>query len=160
MPTGPQELTEQLRRRLLEMGGMVEMSIHNSVQALARREAELAEQVVAAEPAINRMEMENDSLIVELLSEPHDEKGTLRFLAAAIKINHDLERMGDLAVSIARRGLSLMGEPPVKPLIDIPKMAQLAESMVGLSLDAFVKGDAAQARAVLSDDDEVDRLRD
>ncbi len=149
-----------LQHRLLEMGGLVEAAIHDSVQALARREAETARRVIEAETAINRMEMENDSLTIGLLAVPHEDAGELRFLTAAIKINHDLERMGDLAVSIARRALALMDEPPVKPLIDIPRMAQLAESMVGQSLDAFVKRDGGLARGVLVDDDEVDRLRD
>ena len=84
----------------------------------------------------------------------------MRFLIVAIKINHDLERMGDLAANNAQRALALMEEQPVKPLIDIPRMAQLAESMVGQSLDAFVKRDAELARAVLANDDGVDGLRD
>ena len=84
----------------------------------------------------------------------------LRFLTAAIKINSDLERMGDLAVNIVERALSLMHQQPVKPLIDIPQMAKLVESMVRKSLDAFVKRDPELARAVLLSDDAVDDLRD
>ncbi len=151
---------EELQRRLLEMGGLVEAAIHGSVQALAQRDGEAARQVLESEERINRMEMENDSLTIGLLSRAGTDAGGLRLLVAAIKINHDLERMGDLAANIARRALTLMEEPPVKPLIDIPRMAQLAERMVGQSLDAFVQRDAALARAVLADDDEVDGLRD
>lgn len=151
---------EELQHRLLEMGGLVEAAIHGSVESLARRDAEAAQRVLAAEHHINHMEMENDSLTIALLSRPGNSPDNLRLLMAAIKINHDLERMGDLAVSIARRALSLMKEAPVKPLIDIPRMAQLAERMVGQSLDAFVQRDAALARAVLAVDDEVDALRD
>lgn len=151
---------EELQHRLLEMGGLVEAAIHGSVESLARRDAEAAQRVLAAEQHINHMEMENDSLTIALLSQPGNTPDNLRLLMAAIKINHDLERMGDLAVSIARRAQSLMEEPQVKPLIDIPRMAQLAERMVGQSLDAFVQRDAALARAVLAVDDEVDGLRD
>jgi phosphate transport system protein len=84
----------------------------------------------------------------------------LRLLTAAIKINTDLERMGDLAVNIVERSIALMHLPPVKPLIDIPQMARTAESMVRKSLDAFVKREPELARSVLLSDDEVDRLRD
>ena len=151
---------EELQHCLLEMGGLVEAAVHGSVEALAHRDADDARQVISAEDRINGMEMQNDSLILSLLQRSSPDAAGLRLLMAAIKINHDLERMGDLAASIARRALSLMEEPPVKPLIDIPRMAQLAERMVGQSLDAFVQRDAALARAVLADDDEVDRLRD
>jgi phosphate transport system protein len=153
-------LIEELQHRLLEMGGLVETAIHDSMQALARKESETARQVVALEAVINRMEVENDSLILSLLGQPHPDPVELRFLTVAIKINHDLERMGDLAANNAQRALALMLEPPVKPLIDIPRMAQLAEMMVGQSLDAFVKRDAELARAVLANDDGVDGLRD
>jgi phosphate transport system protein len=84
----------------------------------------------------------------------------LRFLTVAIKINNDLERMGDLAVNIVERALSLIAQPPVKPLVDIPRMARLAETMVRESLDSFVKRDAELARNVLVSDDDVDNLRD
>jgi phosphate transport system protein len=151
---------EDLQHRLLEMGGLVEAAIHGSVESLVRRDAAAARQVLAAERHINHMEMDNDSLTIALLSRPGNTADNLRLLVAAIKINHDLERMGDLAVGIAHRALSLMEEPPVKPLIDIPRMAHLSERMVGRSLDAFVQRDAALARDVLAVDDEVDALRD
>jgi phosphate transport system protein len=153
-------ILEELQQRLLEMGGLVETAIHDSMQALARKESETARQVVALEEVINRLEVENDSLILGLLGQPHPDPVELRFLIVAIKINHDLERMGDLAANNAQRALALMEEQPVKPLIDIPRMAQLAESMVGQSLDSFVKRDAELARAVLANDDGVDGLRD
>jgi phosphate transport system protein len=105
-------------------------------------------------------DIEIDELATRLLALYQPMAKDMRFLTAAIKINGDLERMGDLAVNITERALSLMGEPPVKPLVDIPKMAGLAEAMVRNALDALVKRDSDLARSVLLADDEVDRLRD
>jgi phosphate transport system protein len=106
------------------------------------------------------MEIEIDNLTTRLFALRQPMAKDLRFLTAALKINTDLERMGDLAVNIAQRALSLVAQSPVKPLIDIPRMAQLVESMLLRVLDAFVKGDADVARGVLLADDEVDALRD
>jgi phosphate transport system protein len=104
--------------------------------------------------------MQIDRLALDLLAGVHTREPDVRFLVAAIKINSDLERMGDLAVNIVERALSLMRQPQVKPLIDIPQMARLAESMVRRSLDAFVRRDADLAHSVLLSDDAVDDLRD
>ena len=106
------------------------------------------------------MEIEVDDFAVGLMALYQPMARDLRFLTAAIKINSDLERMGDLAVNIVERALSLIYQPPVKPLIDIPQMAKLVESMVRRSLDSFVKRDSELARAVLLSDDAVDELRD
>jgi phosphate transport system protein len=142
------------------MGGYVESAIHRSVRALVDRDPELARQVLRDEARINLMEIEIDNLTTRLFALRQPMAKDLRFLTAAMKINTDLERMGDLAVNIAQRALSLVAQTPVKPLIDIPRMAQLVESMLLRSLDAFVKGDAAEATGVLTADDEVDALRD
>ena len=142
------------------MGGYVESAIHRSVRALVDRDAELARQVLRDEARINQMEIEIDNLTTRLFALRQPMAKDLRFLTAALKINTDLERMGDLAVNIAQRALSLVAQSPVKPLIDIPRMAQLVESMLLRVLDAFVKGDADVARGVLLADDEVDALRD
>ena len=154
-----QEL-EELQSRLLEMGGLVEAAIHDSMVALAERSQSSAQLVFESEARINRLQIEIDDFAIRLLALHQPMAGDLRFLTAAIKINSDLERMGDLAVNIAERALSLMRVPPVKPLVDIPRMANLAESMVHRSLEAFVKRDAQIARGVLPADDEVDELRD
>jgi phosphate transport system protein len=151
---------EELQKHLLEMGGLVEDAIHTSVRTLAERDEELAQQVLINEARINQMEIDNDDLTVRLLALHQPMATDLRFLTMAIKINNDLERMGDLAVNIVERSLSLMKQPLVKPLIDIPRMAHLVESMVRQSLDSFVKRDAELARSVLLADDAVDRLRD
>ena len=154
------EELEDLQKQLLEMAGMVELAIHESVLSLTERDTERAQRVLANEALINQKEIRIDALATRLLALQQPMARDLRFLTAAIKINNDLERMGDLAVNIVERALSLISQPPVKPLIDIPQMARLAESMVHRSLDAFVKRDASLARGVLVSDDAVDDLRD
>jgi phosphate transport system protein len=151
---------EELNHKLLEMGGMVESAIHRSVRSLVEQNRELAEQVIRDEPAINRMEMQIDGLVTRLLALNQPVARDLRFLTSALKINTDLERIGDLAQHIAERSLSLMHHPLVKPMTDIPKMASLVQSMLLKCLDAFVNGDTEMARNVLLSDDEVDNLRD
>ncbi len=154
-----QEL-EEVNQSLLQMGGMVESSIHCAIQALEERDERLARRIIEDEPRINRMEMEIDSQVTRLLALQQPVAKDLRFLTSVLKINGDLERMGDLAVHIARRTLSLMRQPEIKPLVDIPRMATLAEEMLRKSLDAFVKQDAELAESVLPADEEVDGLRD
>jgi phosphate transport system protein len=151
---------DELHEKVLQMGGHVESAIHRSVRALVERDPELARQVLRDEARINQMEIEIDNLTTRLFALRQPMAKDLRFLTATMKINTDLERMGDLAVNIAQRTLSLIAHPAVKPLIDIPKMAQLVESMLLRVLDAFVKADADVARGVLVADDEVDALRD
>jgi phosphate transport system protein len=151
---------EELNQALLEMGGLVESAIHRSVRSLIEQSKDLAEQVIRDEPRINQMEINIDNLTTRLLALRQPVARDLRFLTAALKINTDLERIGDLAVHIAQRSLSLMHHPLVKPMTDIPKMASLVQSMLLKCLDAFVQGDADLAQTVLLADDEVDRLRD
>ncbi len=155
-----QEELNELQRRLLEMAGLVESAIHFSVRSLTARDQEQAQRVLRSEATINQMEIEIDGLATRLLALHQPMAGDLRFLTAAIKINSDLERMGDLAVNIVERAMDLMGRPPMKPLVDIPKMAGLAESMVRKSLNAFVNRDPELARSVLLSDDAVDDLKD
>jgi phosphate transport system protein len=154
------EELEELQSKLLEMAGLVEASIHNSVYALVERDEDKAKEVMWAEALINQKEIEIDDLATRLLALFQPMAKDLRFITAVIKINSDLERMGDLAVNITERAMNLMKEPVLRPLVDIPRIAELAESMVHRSLDAFARGDASMARDVLLADDEVDRLRD
>ena len=151
---------EELNNKLLEMAGLVESAISRSVRSLVDQNRDVAEQVIRDEPRINSMEMEIDGMVTRLLALRQPVARDLRFLTSALKINTDLERMGDLAQHIAERSLSLMHHPLVKPMVDIPNMATLVQSMLLKCLDAFVKGDEALARSVLLADDEVDRLRD
>jgi len=155
-----QEELDKVQRRLLEMAGLVESAIHLSVRSLAGRDEEQAQGVLRYEAQVNQMQIEIDEIATHLLALHQPMAGDLRFLTAAIKINSDLERMGDLAVNIVERAVDLMRRPPVKPLIDIPKMAELTQSMVHKSLDAFVNHDAELARNVLVSDDAVDDMKD
>jgi phosphate transport system protein len=151
---------DELHELLLKMGSMVESSIRRSVDSLVERDKEIAKAVMRDEPAINLMQVEVDSRTTRLLALNQPVARDLRFLMATLKINTDLERMGDLAVNIAERAIALISYPPVKPLIDIPKMAALTQSMLLRSLEAFVKVDADLAQTILPADDEVDALRD
>ncbi len=142
------------------MSGLVEDSVHRSVLCLSRKDPQEAQRVLRNEAEINRMEIEIDDLAARLLLLQQPMATDLRFITAAIKINNDLERMGDLAVNIVERALYLINEPLMKPLIDIPLMADRVLSMIRKSLDAFVRKDADLARSVLISDDAVDELRD
>jgi phosphate transport system protein len=150
---------DELQQRLLGMGGLVEFAIHRSIRALIDREPVQSREIWETERRINEMEMEIDELATRILALQQPVARDLRFLTAAIKINSDLERMGDLAINIVQRGVSLARKPQVKPLIDIPHMSHLVESMVHKSLDSFVKRDPELAESVLRADDEVDDLK-
>jgi phosphate transport system protein len=154
------EELDYLRSRLLEMSALVEDSVYRSVLCLSDKDAQQAQKVLQNESEINRMEIQIDDLATRLLALQQPMATDLRLLTSAIKINNDLERMGDLAVNIVERALSLINEPLIKPLIDIPAMANRVQSMIRKSLDAFVKRDAELARNVLISDDAVDELRD
>ena len=153
-----QEL-EDLQNKLLEMGGLVETSIHSSIVSLVDRDDTLMSAIWSAEQRINLLDIEIDEMATRLLARNQPVARDLRFLTATIKINSDLERMGDLAINLAQRSLSLLGSAQVKPLIDIPRMSRTVESMVRKSLDAFVRRDEDLARNVLLSDDEVDDLK-
>jgi phosphate transport system protein len=153
-----QELDE-LQNKLLEMGGLVETSIHTSIVSLIDRDESVVAAIWAAERRINLLDIEIDEMATRLLARNQPVARDLRFLTATIKINSDLERMGDLAINLAQRSLSLLGSAQVKPLIDIPRMSKTVESMVRKSLDAFVRRDEELARTVLLTDDEVDDLK-
>jgi phosphate transport system protein len=150
----------RLKEELVRLAGLAETAIGQSIQALVSRDAELARQVIASDDQINQLEIDVDDLCLRTMALYQPEARDLRMLAMALKIVNDLERMGDQAVNIAERTLELLKEPLLKPLIDIPRMAQLAQRMVKDSLDAFVQQDVALARRVCQQDDEVDRYDD
>jgi len=149
---------QALKEELLEMGGRVEAIIQKSVEALKRRDRRLAEEVLADDKAIDRLEIDVDERCVSLLALRQPMAVDLRFITAALKIGNDLERVGDHAVNIAQSAERLADEPPLKPLVDIPRMADLASGMLREALDAFVQRDAATARKLVKRDDEVDNL--
>ena len=151
---------DELNQKILEMGGLVESAIHRAVRSLIEQSRDLAEQVIRDEPRINKMEMEIDGLVTRLLALRQPVARDLRFLTAALKINTDLERIGDLAQHIAERSLSLMHHPLAKPPADISRIAAEVQAMLLKCLDAFVNGDEALARSVLLADAGVDTLRD
>ena len=150
---------ENLKSRLLEMSSLVETAIYRSITAVVQKDRALAEDVLKNEARVNRMEIEIDDLAIKLLALRQPMAVDLRLITAALKINNDLERMGDLAVNIAHRAIELIQEPVVKPMIDIPHIAALVQSMVRKALDSFVTRDEQLARSVLASDDAVDDLR-
>jgi phosphate transport system protein len=149
-----------IKQRLLGMGGQVEVRLTEAVAALMERRPELAERVAAGDGEINRLQVEIDDRCLKLLALQQPMASDLRFITAAMKINADLERIGDQAVNIAQNALKVIAQPPLRPLIDIPRMAELALHMTRDALDAFVRRDAELARKVLQRDDEVDNLKD
>ncbi len=149
-----------IKEALIRMASLAEGAIGRSIKALVSRNAEMAHQVISSDDAINTLEIEIDELCLRTMARYQPEAKDLRFLAMVLKINNDLERMGDQAVNIAERTLDLLKEPLLKPLIDIPRMAEIAQRMVKESLDAFVQQDPERARSVCRQDDQVDRLDD
>ncbi len=154
-----EEELEQLKAKLLEMSSLVETAINRSIAAVVEKKKQPADEVLRNEKDVNRMQMEIDDLAIELLALQQPVAVDLRLITAALKINNDLERMGDLAVNIAHRALDLLQEPVIKPLIDIPHIAALVQSMVRKAIDSFVSRDTDLARSVLAADDAVDDLR-
>jgi len=153
------ELNE-IRQKLLEMGGKVEVMINDSLKALVERDSDLAERVIASDHQINRLEMEIDERCLEVLARRQPAARDLRFITLALKIVTDLERIGDQCRNIGKRTLELNEEPPLKPYIDLPRMAQWSGVMVKEALDAFVRGDDQLAYKVCRDDQFVDDLND
>ena len=149
---------EDLKQLLLRMGAMVEDAIGQSIRALLERDTQIAENVIAADEMVDQMELEIDEHTIELIAKMQPAAVDLRFVAAAMKITPELERIADLAVDVCERAVELNREPPLKPLIDIPRLARMAQEMVRQALDAFVRRDAALAREVIARDDEADLL--
>jgi phosphate transport system protein len=148
-----------LEERLVEMAGTVRLSIQKSIRCLTERNEDYAEQVIRAENLVNQLEIQIDDLAVKLITLNQPVATDVRLLIAALKINTDLERMGDLAVNVAQRALTVIQAPPLEPDIPIPKMAARVEAMVETSISAFIRRDPDEARRVLLADDEIDGLR-
>ncbi|MBS2028112.1 MAG: phosphate signaling complex protein PhoU [Deltaproteobacteria bacterium] len=149
---------QELRDRLLTMGGKVEAAIAASVRSLTERDSELAENVPVQDRDINRLEVEIDDMCRRLLALRQPAASDLRFITTALKIVVDLERMGDLAVNIAERAMDLNQAPQLQPYLDIQKLADLAQGQLKLALDAFVEGDVSKAEEVCKSDDLLDAL--
>jgi len=154
-----QEELEQLKTRLLEMGGLAEERVRSAVGAVVNRDPALVDKVLVGDTAINQLHIEIDDRCFKLLALHQPMAVDLRSIVAAVKINSDLERVGDLAVNIAEAGGRYLRHPPVKELVDIPRMAEIAQDMLRDALDAYVRHDMTLAQDVLNKDDELDALK-
>jgi len=149
-----------LRELVLRMGGLVEQMTRRVVQALVERNAGILAEVRGMETQVNQLHVEIDEACLELIALRQPAAVDLRFITAAMKIIVDMERIGDQAINIVERAEPLLAVPPLKPLIDIPRMADIAQEMLKASLDAFVNGDDELAFATILRDDLVDQLKD
>jgi len=153
-----EEDLRKLREDILYMGGLVEDQIQKAVKSLVDRESDLANIIIERDHEVNRLDVDIDDLCIRLLALHQPAGRDLRFITTGLKITTDLERIGDMAVNICERALELNQEPQLKPYIDIPRMAQIAEGMIRESLDAFVREDTDLALKVCKDDEQVDQL--
>jgi phosphate transport system protein len=152
-----QEL-QQVRRKLVVMAERVQQMTLRSVNALVERNSQLAAEVILDDREVNREELELDELCMLVLARRQPMASDLRFVATAMKMVTDVERIGDLAVNIAERAISLNGAPPLRPYADIPRMADIVSEMLNNAITAFLDGDAKLAETVIERDDVVDEL--
>jgi phosphate transport system protein len=154
-----QEELSGLKQRLLAMGGLAEERVRLAMQGLVERNAGLLEEVLNGDMPVNELHIEIDDLCLKLLALHSPMAADLRAIMAAIKINSDLERVGDMAVNIGEAARRYTTHPPVKKLIDIPRMGASAQSMLRDALDSYVRGDIQLAQRVLDEDDNLDTLK-
>jgi len=154
-----QELAE-VKDLVLKMGVLVQELINKSVEALKNRDRDLAKQVIKKDLEVDRLELEIDEKCINLIALRQPKAGDLRFITTGMRLVTDLERIGDLAEDIAERAIEVSDQPLLKPLIDIPKMAKLAEEAVSLGLDAFINSDADKTKEVWAIEKQVNKLRD
>ncbi len=151
---------EILKRKLLKMSFAVEGALRKAIEALLQRDAALAEKVFEDEKLINQFEIEIDDMGHGLMALDQPMAADLRLITAILKINTDLERMGDHAINIAERVPLVIGEPPLEKIVDLPEMAALVQKMLRDALDSFVQGNPVLAEEVLTRDDRVDAYND
>ena len=149
---------ESLRTSLVKMGSVVEDAISNAIRSLLNKDDTLAQKVIDADERINSLELEIDNAILDLLALQQPVASDLRFILASQKINNDLERIGDHAVNIAESALALKQFPEVRPVEEIPRMAEITRTMLKEVLDSFIQPDPRTALSVLKRDDEIDEL--
>ncbi len=152
------EELRELKAKILFEGELVQKAVQNAIAALLGRDSDLARRVTEDDDLINTKEVEIDEYCLKLLALRQPAARDLRFINTAIKINYDLERMGDMAVNVCERVLELNEEPQLKPYIDLPKIAEITQVMVKESLEAFVREDLSLAWKVTKDDEKVDQL--
>jgi len=153
-----QELND-LNQDILKMGVYAEESIYRSIEALKNRDKALAKQVIDNDNNIDKLELAVDEKCIDLIARYQPMAKDLRLITTGMKLNAELERIADIAVDIAQRALEIVDKPLLKPLVDIPSLAQVAQGMVKMAIDSFVKGDIELAKKVLLSDSEADRLR-
>lgn len=153
------EKLQELKADILRMGSLVEHAIGASMEALKQLDRDAAEKVICSDKAVDELELSIDEKSLDLLALYQPMAVDLRFITMAMKISTDLERMADLAVDIAQRVLELAGKPLLKPLVDIPQLAVLAQHMTKDALDSFVKADVFLAKKVILCDKDADSLR-
>jgi phosphate transport system protein len=154
-----QEELATLKERLLTMGGLAEERVRMAIGALTSRDTDMIDEVISGDEPINHLHIELDRRAFQLLALYQPMAVDLRAIVAAVKINTDLERVGDLAVNIAEASRRYTQHPPVKKLIDIPRMGAIAQGMLRDALDAYVRREPGLAREVLNRDDELDALK-
>jgi phosphate transport system protein len=147
-----------LKENLLHLGVLVEKAINKAITALGERNAELAAAVIANDDAVDNQELKIDELCLKILALRQPAAGDLRFITTAIKVNYDLERIGDMAVNICERVQELNAEPQLKPYVDLPRMADIVQKMLKQSLTAFVNANPDLAWQVIKQDEQVDQL--
>ncbi len=152
------EELKNLKDKILKLGALVEEQVQNAVNALVKRDSNLAKDVIEKDTQVNRIEVEIDEECIRLIALRQPVGVDLRFITTAMKLVTDLERIGDLAVDICERAMELNLEPQLKPFIDIPRMADISMQMLKGALDAFVNRDSKLAQEVCARDDEVDNL--
>jgi len=155
-----QQGLDELKEKLLRMGGLAEQAIDRATEAYRTRDSKFCQMVLVGETAINDAEREIDELALDLLAMQQPMAIDLRFILAVLKINADLERVGDQAVNIAQRVLDLISEPEIQLPVDIPRMSDGVSTMVQRALESFLDGKAEVAEAVLQMDSIVDRMKD
>ena len=151
---------QELRRVLLELGAKVEAMMAKSIESLTRRDSEIAQTVIESDLEVNQLEVDVNELCLQIVALRQPTSVDLRFITTGLKIASDLERVGDLAVNVCERALELNEEPPLKPYIEIPRMASASSQMLRESLDSFIKEDVVLARKVMASDDEVDDMNE
>lgn len=151
---------KELNGDILKMGAFAEEAIYKSIEALKNRDKEEAKRIIENDVNVDKLELAIDEKCIDLIARYQPMAKDLRFITTGMKINAELERITDIAVDIAQRTLEIADKPLLKPLIDIPKLAAVAQNMVKMAIDAFVKGDIALAKTVLMSDSQADQLRD
>jgi phosphate transport system protein len=159
MPRHFDEELKELHKEILKMGVMTQEEIFKSIESLKNRDQAQAQTVIHSDEKIDELELAIDEKCIDLIARYQPMAGDLRFIATAMKINADLERIADLAVDICERVLEIIDKPILKPLIDIPKLSEVAQKMVKDSIDAFVNRDVELARSVVRSDSQADSLR-